>query len=171
MERVNPALVSSYSIYLENPQINEPYKFVAGSLERLKEILTWTRFVCEGLKRARDPNGKTWISPHMTINCGNLKDASTFESVSETFINQLGDLAVKENSPYTVLREGYGRRAAGYTEDWARKYKHRIFLNLEQEGRGGSFRLKIAAGAHLVDWLKRQGTVGEAVLKAWKIGD
>ncbi len=59
VERVNPTLVSPYSVYFENARIEEPYKFVSGSLERLTEVLTWTRFVCEGLKRAKDPNGKT----------------------------------------------------------------------------------------------------------------
>lgn len=74
-----------------------------GSLEQLKEILIWTRFVCEGLKCEKDANGKTWISPYATINCGNLKDAPTFEHSSETFINMVGVLAVKENAPYTVF--------------------------------------------------------------------
>jgi hypothetical protein len=50
VERVNPALVSPYSIRFENPPIKEPYKFVSGSLEKFKEVLTWTRFVCEALK-------------------------------------------------------------------------------------------------------------------------
>ena len=172
VERVNPRLVSPYSIYFESPQINEPYKFVSGSLERLKEVLTWTRFVCEGLEREREPNGKTWVSPHVTINCGNLKDAPTFEHSTETFINVVGALAVKENAPYTVLqREGFGRRAGGYTHDWERKNKHRIFLNLEQENREVPVRLKIAARSHLIAWLNEQGSNGERVLKAWKIGD
>lgn len=59
IEKVNPTLVNAYSIYFENPKIKEPYKFVLGSLERLTEVLTWARFVCEGLKHARDVNGKT----------------------------------------------------------------------------------------------------------------
>lgn len=156
VEQVNPILVSPYSIYFENPRIKEPYKFVLGSLERLKEILTWTRFVCEGLKRARDPSGKTWVSPHFTINCGNLRDAPTFEHSTETFMNVVGALAVKENSPFTVLREGFGRRAGGECFDWERKNKHRIFINLEQENREVPMRLKIAARALLVDWLKEE---------------
>lgn len=56
IERVNPALVSPYSIRFENPPIKEPYKFVSGSLEKFKEVLTWARFVCEALKGERDPN-------------------------------------------------------------------------------------------------------------------
>ncbi len=53
VEKVNPALVNPYSIYSESPQIKEPYKFASGSLERLTEVLTWARFVCEGLKIKR----------------------------------------------------------------------------------------------------------------------
>jgi hypothetical protein len=171
VERVNPTLVSPYSIRFENPLVKEPYKFVSGSLERLKEVLTWARFVCEGLKREREPNGKTWVSPHATINCGNIKDAPTFEHSTEAFINTVGALAVKENAPYTVLREGFGRRAGGECYDWARKNKHRIFLNLEQQRGETPLRLKIAARAHLADWLKRQGAAGEGVLKTWMTGN
>lgn len=170
IERVNPTLVSPYSIRFENPQIKEPYKFVSGSLERLKEVLTWARFVCEGLKRDRDPNGKTWVSPHVTINCGNLKDAPNFEHSTETFMNVVGALAVKENVPYTVLREGYGRRAGGECLDWERKNKHRIFINLGQESREVPVRLKVAARAHLIGWLNEQGLEGKRVLKTWRIG-
>jgi hypothetical protein len=169
VERVNPTLVSPYSIYFENVRIEEPYKFVSGSLERLTEVLTWTRFVCEGLKRAKDPNGKTYVSPHLTINCGNLKDAPTFEHSTETFINVFGALAVKENAPYTVLREGFGRRTGGESYDWARKNKHRIFLNLEQNKREVPVREKIAARARIVDWLKEQGAEGDRVSTVWKI--
>ncbi len=158
VERVNPMLISPYLIRFENPPIKEPYKFVSGSLERLKEILTWTRFVCEALKRERDPNGKVWVSPHATISCGNLKDAPAFEHSIETFMNVVGALAVNENIPYTVLqREGFGRRAAGYVEDWARRNKHRIYLNLESKNKEVPMRLKIAARALLEDWLKKQG--------------
>ena len=169
IEKVNPALVYSYSIYLESPKIKEPYKFVSGSLERLTEILTWARFVCESLKIKRDPNGKTYVSPHLTISCGNLKAAPSFERVTETFINAIGALAVKENAPYTVLREGFGRRAAGYVEDWARKNKHRIYLNLESKNKEVPLREKVAARARLADWLAEQGCEGEQILKVWKL--
>ena len=170
IERVNPTLVSTYSIYFESPRIKEPYKFVSGNLERLTEVLTWTGFVCEGLKRERDPNGKTWVSPYATINCGNLKDAPTFEYSTESFINVVGALAVKENAPYTVLREGFGRRAGGECYDWARKNKHRIFLNLEQENKDIPVRLKIAARGQLVNWLEGQGAAGEQIIKIWNLG-
>lgn len=170
VERVNPTLVSPYSIYFESPRIKEPYKFVSGSLERLTEVLTWTRFVCEGLKREREPNGKTWVSPHLTINCGNLKDAPTFERVTESFINAGGALAVKENAPYTVLSEGFGRHAGGEYYDWTRKNKHRIFINLEQKNKEVPARLKIAARAQLISWLKKQGSEGKQVLNTRRIG-
>ncbi len=169
VEHVNPTLVSPYSIYFESPRIKEPYKFVSGSLEELTEVLTWTRFVCEGLKRTREPHGKTWVSPHATINCGNLKDAPTFEHLTETFINAVGALAVKENAPYTVLREGFGRRAGGEYYDWARKNKHRIFLNLEQGNSDVPIRLKIVARASLVNWLREQAVDGEQIIKIWNL--
>jgi hypothetical protein len=171
IERVNPTLVYPYSIYTEDLKIKEPYKFVLGSLERLTEVLVWARFVCEGLKIKRDPNGKTYVSPHMTINCGNLKDMPTFEHSTETFVNAVGALAVKENAPYTVLREGFGRRAGGESYDWARKNKHRIFLNLEQENKDIPVRLKIAAHGRLVNWLKEQGEEGERIIKMWGLGN
>lgn len=169
IERVNPTLVSPYSIHFENPQIKEHYKFVSGNLERLKEVLTWARFVCKGLKREKDPNGKTWVSQQATINCGNLKDAPAFEHSTESLINAVGVLAVKENVPYTVLREGFGRRAGGECYDWARKNKHRMFLNLEQESRDVPIRLKIAAYAHLVNWLAEQGAEGERIIRMWNL--
>ena len=158
--KVNPVLVYPYSIYSENPKIKEPYKFVSGSLERLTEILTWARFVCESLKIKRDPNGKTYVSPHLTINCGNLKDAPSFEHSTETFINAIGALAVLENAPYTVLREGFGRRAGGESYDWARKYKHCVFLNLETEAENVSLRVKIASRFRSVNWLEVRGAEG-----------
>jgi hypothetical protein len=140
-----------------------------NDLFQISTPFSGTRFVCEGLKREREPDGKTWVSPHATINCGNLKDAPTFEHSTETFINLVGALVVKENAPYTVLREGFGRRAGGEYFDWARKNKHRIFLNLEQESKDVPVRLKIAACAHLVNWLAERGSEGERILKVWKL--
>lgn len=69
IEKVNSVLVFPYSIYAENFRIKEPYKFISGSLERLTEILSWARFVCEGIKIKREPNGRNYVSPHMTIKC------------------------------------------------------------------------------------------------------
>jgi len=167
-EKVNPALVYPYSIYLESPRIKEPYKFVSGTLEKLTEVLTWARFVCEGQKIKHDPNGKTYVSSHSTIKCGNLKDAPSFEHSTETFVNAVGALAVKENAPYTALSEGYGRRG-GECYDWARKNKHRIFLNLERESKDVPVREKIAARARLADWLAEQGCEGKRILEIWKL--
>ncbi len=65
--------------------------------------------------------------------------------------------------------EHFGRRASGESFDWARKNKHRIFLNLEQNKREVSVREKIATRACLVDWLKEQGVEGERFLKTWKL--
>lgn len=169
IERVNPALVYPYSIYSEDPKNQEPYKFVSGNLERLTEVLTWARYVCEGLKIKRDPNGKNYVSPHLTINCGNLKDAPAFGRSTEVFLNAIGALAVKENAPYTALSEGFGRRAAGYLEDWARKNKHHIFLNLESRGREVPPREKVAARARLVSWLKEQDAAGAKLIKTWNL--
>ena len=169
VEKVNPALVYPYSIYSENPKIKEPYKFISGSLERLTEVLTWARFVCEGLKIKRDPNVKTYVSPHLTINCGNLRDAPAFEHSTESFINAVGVLAVKENAPYTVVREGFGRRAGGESYDWARRNKHRIYLSLESKNKEVPLREKVAARARLADWLAEQGCEGKPILEIWKL--
>lgn len=169
VERVNPTLISPYTIYSESVRIKEPYKFVSGSFERLKEVLIWTRFVCEGLKREREPNGRTWVSPHITITCGNLGNKPTLEHSTETFINAVGALAVKENTPYTVLREGFGRRAGGECYDWARKNKYRVFLNLEQGNKDVPVREKIAARIRLVNWLREQGAEGGRIIKMWNL--
>jgi hypothetical protein len=123
------------------------------------------------VKRVKDPNGRTWVSPHVTVNCGNLKDAPSFEHSTEAFINIIGALAVKENAPYTVLREGFGRRTGGECYDWERKNKHRIFLNLEQDAKDVPIRLKIAARGQLVNWLEEQGVEGEQVIKIWNLGN
>ena len=57
--------------------------------------------------------------------------------------------------------EHFGHRAGGKSFDGARKNKHRIFLNLEQNKREVPVREKIAARARLVDWLKEQDVEGE----------
>lgn len=134
-----------YSIYFEREQTREPYKFISGSLERLEEILTWARFVCEGLKREREPDRKIYVSPYMTIHCGNVKDKPAFEHSTEVFLNEVGSLAVKENAPYTVLREGFGRRDRSEFFDWERRNKHRIYLNLEEKNKDVPIRGKIVA--------------------------
>ena len=169
--RINPTLISPYTILFEEVRHKELYKFVSGSFEKLKEILTWTRFVCEGLKRKKEPDGRTWVSPHITITCGNLRNKPTIEHSTEMFINSVGALAVKENAPYTVLRESFGRRTDGESYDWVRKNNYRIFLNLEQENKDVPVREKIVARLYLVNWLKKQGTEGERIIKVWKLED
>lgn len=167
--RVNPTLISPYSIYFEREQTREPYKFISGSLERLEEILIWARYVCEGLKRKREPDGKTYVSPYMTIHCGNVKDKPAFDHSTEVFMNAVGSLAVKENAPYTVLREGFGRRDRSEFFDWERRNKHRIYLNLEEKNKDFTFREKIVAQFRLIDWLKSKNSEGEYILKMWNL--
>ncbi len=169
IESVNPILISPYSIYFEKEQTRKPYKFISGSLERLEEILTWARFVCEGLKREREPDGKTYVGPYMTFQCGNVKDKPAFEHSTEPFMNAVGSLAVKENMPYTVLREGFGRRDRSEFSDWERRNKHRIYLNLEENNKDVPIREKIAARSRLVNWLKSKNLEGDHILKMWKL--
>ncbi len=169
IEIVNPTLISPYSIYFEREQTSETYKFISGSLERLEEILTWARFVCEGLKLEREPNGKIYVSPHATIHCGNVKDKPAFEHSTEIFMNAVGSLAVKENAPYTVLREGFGRRDRYEFFDWERRNKHRIYLNLEEKTKDVPVREKIAARKHLKHWLLSKEKEGERLIKTWQI--
>lgn len=167
IERINPALVNPYSICYETRDFTEAYKFVAGSLEKLKETMIWAYFVCENLKRGREPNGKLWVNPYVTFSCGNLKDPPRVESAAETFIGTIGALAVRENAPFTVLCEGFGRRAGSEGYNWERKKKHFLYFNLEQETRDATAREKIAARAHLINWLKTQDEAGERIIKSW----
>ena len=169
IENINPSLISPYSIYFEKQQISEPYKFISGSLERLEEILTWARFVCEGLKREREPDGKTYVSPHATIHCGNVKDNPAFEHSTEVFMNVIGALAVKENAPYTVLREGFGRRDRNEYFNWERRNKHRIYLNLEENNKDVPVREKIVARNLLRSWLKGKNLEGERLIRTWQL--
>jgi len=169
IESVNPTLISPYSIYFEREQTREPYKFISGSLERLEEILTWARFVCEGLKIEREPNGKTYVIPHATIHCGNVKDKPAFEHSTEIFMNAVGSLAVKENAPYTVLREGFGRRDRNEYFNWERRNKHRIYLNLEKQNKDALVREKIAARIYLKHWLLSMEIEGERLIKTWQL--
>ena len=67
VEQVNPNLISPYSIYFEQKQTEEQYKFVQGSFENLKEILKQAIIVCEAIKREKDASGKCWVSPHLSI--------------------------------------------------------------------------------------------------------
>ena len=65
--------------------------------------------------------------------------------------------------------EHFGRYAGGESFDWARKNKHRIFLNLEQNKMEVPIRVKIAARACLINWLVGQGSEGEQVLRVWSL--
>ena len=84
-------------------------------------------------------------------------------------MNAVGSLAVKENAPYTVLREGFGRRDRNEYFNWECRNKHRIYLNLEEQNKDVPVREKIAARLCLSDWLKEQGVVGSRLLEVWKI--
>jgi hypothetical protein len=171
VERVNPTLVSPHSIFYENRLHKEPCKFVLGSLEKLKAVMTFAFLVCEQTKRDRAAAGeKIWFSPQATVICGNLRCAPKLEHGSEWFINKVGALAIKENAPYTVLDEGYGRRVGGESFDWTRKKRHYIHLNFQDEIKAAAPRVKIAARFHLVEWLKEQGAEGERIVRMWRLG-
>ena len=169
IKQVNPNLISPYSICSEERQVNGSYKFVRGSYANLKDILKQAFFVCEGIKREKEEGGKTWISPHLTITCGNLKRIPAIEHSTEVFLNQVGALAIRENTPYTVMNERYFRRLENSASDWVRKNKYHIYLNLQDEVKATTPRTKILARLQLVSWLKRQGKKGEWIIKTWKL--
>jgi hypothetical protein len=170
VERVNPTLVNPHSIFYENRLYKEPCKFVSGSLEKLKEVMTLAFLVCEQTKRAKAAEGeKIWFSPQASVVCGNLRCAPKIEHSTEWFITSVGALAIKENAPYMVLDEGYGRRVGGESFDWTRKKKHYIHLNFQDDIKAAAPRVKIAARFHLVEWLKKQGADGERIIKTWKL--
>jgi hypothetical protein len=108
-------------------------------------------------------NKKDWISDFIS----NGKLVFFKKQLMKFIINAIGAVAVLENAPYTILREGFGRRAGGESYDWARKNKHRIFLNLETETKDVSLRVKIASRFRLVNWLKARGAEGERIIKTW----
>ena len=169
IERVNPTLVCPYAIYFDKRQIKELYKFISGSFEQLKQILMWTYFVCDGLKRETASGGDVRISSYITINCGNLRSKPMIEFSTEIFINAVCVLAIQENAPYTVLCEGFGRQDGGDNYEWMRKNKHRIYLNLRDEIRDTPPHKRIAARFHLLGWLKSQGVAGERIIKSWRL--
>jgi hypothetical protein len=169
--KINPTLVNPHSIFYENRLNREPYKFVRGSLENLKKIVFDAFFVCEAVRRGENASEKIWFSPHATVACGNLRHAPLFEHSTEAFMNQVGALAVKENAPYTVLDEGYGRRVGGESFDWTRKKRHYIHLNFQDDVKAAAPRVKIAARFHLVEWLKEQGAEGERIIRMWRLAE
>lgn len=133
-------------------------------------MITLAFLVCEQTKRNRAAEGKKiWFSPQTTIYCGNLRCAPKIEHTTEWFISEIGALAIKENVPYTVLDEGYGRRVGSESFDWTRKKRHYIHLNFQDEIKAAAPRTKIAARFRLVEWLKKQGAAGERVIKTWRL--
>lgn len=170
VRQVNPTLVNPHSIFYENRLHKEPYKFISGSLEKLKEVMTFAFLVCEQTKLDKAAAGeKIWFSPQATVYCGNLRCVPKIEHATEWFINSIGALVIKENAPYTVLDEGYGRRVGGESFDWTRKKKHYLHLNFQDEIKNAAPRTKIAARFHLARWLKKQGAEGERIIKIWKL--
>jgi hypothetical protein len=169
IRRINPSLVSSYSIQFEKKRTEESYKFVEGSFDDLKEILKWAYFVCEEIKRERSENGKVWISPHLTITCGNLKQLPSVEHSTEAFLNQIGALAIKENVPYSVITGNHFRRLESGSSGWIRKNKCCLYLNLQEEVRMAIPREKISARFRLVNWLRKQERDGERIIEAWRL--
>lgn len=171
VDRVNPNLISPYSIFSEDKMIKEPYKFVQGSLERLKEILKLAFFVFEGIRQAKVADESFRFSASMTVTCGNLRENPSIEHPSEWFLNEIGKLAIKENSPYTVLDEGYYRRTESIFFDWIRRNKYYLYLDFRDDLQNATPREKIAARFWLVNWLTNQGNTGKWIIKNWKLSN
>lgn len=171
IDRVNSNLIGPYSIYSEDRQLKERYKFVQGSLENLKEILRQTIIVCEALKREKDANGKYYVSPYLAITCGSLRHLPSLEHSSEHFLNQVGALALKENVPFSVLTENHFRRVENSNPDLIRKNKYHLYLNFQEAIQNSTTREKIAAKFHLTKWLMRQGKDGDRIIKTWRLLD
>jgi hypothetical protein len=169
LEQVNPNLVSPYAVFSEPKQSMEQYKFVQGSLEKLKEILKQAIFVCEAIKRGKDRDGKCYVSPYLIVTCGSLRYLPQIEHSSELFLNQIGTLVIRENVPFTILNESHYRRVDPIFSDWMRKNRHRIYLNFDEEIRNATPREKIAAKSHLLNWLKKQGREGLRIIENWKL--
>lgn len=169
VEKVNPNLVSPYLILSEEKQTQEPYKFVQGSLENLKTILKQSIIVCEAIKRQKDPNGKSWVSPYLTVTCGSLNQLPSIEHSTESFLNQIGALAIKENIPFTVLNDSSFRLIENSNFDFIKKNKYHIYLNFQEKIQSATPRAKIAAKLHLINWLKEKGREGNWIIKVWKL--
>lgn len=137
----------------------------------MKEILKQAIIVCEAIKRQKDPNGKSWVSPYLTVTCGSFGNLPRIEHLNEPFLNQIGALAIKKNAPFTVLKESNFRRVQTIFSDWMRKNNYRIYLNFENEMKAVTPREKIVAKFHLVNWLKSQGADGDWVIKYWRLDE
>ena len=71
--------------------------------------------------------------------------------------------------PYTVLYKSFGRRDG--CDDWERKHKSCIFLNITRNEKDVLVREKFAARYKLVSWLKQKGMEGERIIKTWHLVD
>lgn len=169
IEQINPNLISPYSICFEPKQTSEPYQFVQGSLENLKEILKQALLVCEGIERQKDSGERKWISPSFGITCGNLRNSPTIHHSTEYFLNQVAGIALKENVPFTVITDSYYRRVESIGYDFVRNNKHIIYLDFQEEFRNTTAREKIVARLQLVKWLKHQASEGMKIIKYWKL--
>lgn len=168
-EEVNPKLVSPYVIYSEEKGVREAHKFISGSLENLKEIMKLAFLVYEGIKE--EGIGQYRNNSSLTILCGNLKHSPSIEYPDDWFINEVAALALKENTPFVVMNEGYYRRVVSIFSDNIRTYKSRIYLNFHEQIWGSTPRERIAARFHLVKWLKKQGKRGEWIIRNWKLSN
>jgi hypothetical protein len=57
-------------VYCEEKVEREPYKFISGSLERLKEIMKLAFLVYKGIKEERDDVGQYRDNSSLTVFCG-----------------------------------------------------------------------------------------------------
>lgn len=166
---VNPNLVSPYSIRVEEKITDERYKFVTGSLEQFKMIVKSALVVCESIKQRRFPDEKSWVSPYLTLVCGNLKSLPSLIHSNEPFVTHVCQLAIRENVPYTVLGGSNYWRTGNNQFDWVKREKHHLYLNFQEEITALLPREKIEARSFLVGWLKKQGSSGEGIIKYWKL--
>lgn len=169
IECVNPNLVSPYSIRAEEKITDERYKFVKGSLNQLRKVVKCALVVCESIKRRRFPNEKCWVSPYLTLVCGNLKFLPALLHPTEPFVTQVCQLVIKENIAYTVLGGSNYWRMGNHQFDWVKREKHQIYLNFQEEIMVLVPREKLVARTFLINWLKRQGSEGERILKTWRL--
>ena len=158
-------------ILSEERKINEPYQFVKGSLEKLKEVLKTAFLVNEGIERTNNSTEYQRQNTSVVLTCGTIRELPMIEYCSEGFINAVGKLALQENTPYTVLNESYYHRTESIFSDWIRSNKYRIYLDFRTELQEATTREKIAARFRLVKWLKEQGSEGERIINYYKLAD
>ncbi len=103
VQQVNTKLVSPYSFFSEEKKIKEPYKFVRGSLECLRDILKLAFLVFEGIKQKTDSSEKFRFNSSMTVEkfrfnssmtftCGNLRNDPFYLD----FRNEIGEATPRE---------------------------------------------------------------------------